>query len=178
MNVGILLVEVNIEADDVILAITLSHEVIYVTCPVLDLLTTGDATVVRPFRQIYFLSAKGELVHPLTVAAKDELGKGAVLPFTVSVTVRIPDAASCQVLSHLLSDALGCIDGLHDTSPDNLKVELCTGRVVVGETVRGFLFPLLGSPVALLLIALFLTDTTRLRAHVHDLFSSCHIRFY
>ena len=88
MNVGILLVEVNIEADDVILAITLSHEVIYVTCPVLDLLTTGDATVVRPF-------AKGELVHPLTVAAKDELGNGAVLPFAVSVTVRVPDAAGC-----------------------------------------------------------------------------------
>ena len=178
MAVGVLLIEMDIEADDILLAITLCHEVVHIPRPVLDVLATGDATVVRPLTQVDFLTAKGELVHPLTVAAKDELGNGAVLPFAVSVTVRVPDAAGCQVLSHLLSNALGCIYRLYDTSPYDLKIELCPGRVIVRETVSGLLFPLLRCPVALLFIALLPADAVCLGAHIHDLFSSCHIRFY
>jgi hypothetical protein len=67
---------------------------------------------------------------------------------------------------------------LHDAATDNLKVELCPCWVVVGKAVTAFPTPVLRRPVALLLITFSLTDTARFRAHIHDLFASCHNLFY
>ena len=67
MNVGIHLIQMDIETQYIVLTIFVSDVLIHVTGPVLDILLSGDMRVICPFIQINDVRAsKSKFMHTFT----------------------------------------------------------------------------------------------------------------
>ena len=151
VHMGVQLVKVYIETDDVIFAPVFTCKPVHVLRPTLYVLVATDMRVVRPVREVHSLVAEGELVHPLPRTAEDDVGYSAE-PRLGESLVGILDATGLQGFRHALPDRLGLIHGHNFPALDYFKVEPFAGAVIIAVPRRPF--PTSFRPVALVLVAL------------------------
>ena len=102
-------------------------------------------------REVYFLVAKGYLVHPLPGASKDDIRHSTELRFG-KPGVGVFDATLTQGFHHAIRYGFGLIHRNNLTSFNDFKVKPFTGAVIVA--VLRCPFPTSFRPVALMLVAL------------------------
>ena len=163
---GVQLVKVYIETDDVIFAPVFTCKPVHVLRPTLYVLVATDMRVVRPVREVHSLVAEGELVHPLPRTAEDDVGYSAE-PRLGESLVGILDATGLQGFRHALPDRLGLIHGHNFPALDYFKVEPFAGAVIIAVPRRPF--PTSFRPVALVLVALAIAHALS-GPDVHNLF--------
>ena len=171
MDVRRALVQMYDKRQDVLLPKPAGEDVIHVSRPALDFLTSVYAPVVGTRGEVDLLSAEGQLAQPLVRAADDEVhhrpDPGALRAGCVGVGY----PARAQVLPEDLRDGLALVHGLDLPAPDDLEVKARARPVDAAVLVRPL--PSLLGPAPLVLVALRGRESF-LRLEVDHLFLRFH----
>ena len=102
MNMRRFLIQMDVEADNVVFSEVFCDEAIYVLCPFLNVLLTSQVRVVCTLGEVNNLIAEGEFKHSFPIATEDELRHSPAFTFDVGSVIRVFDTPGCQVLCQLL----------------------------------------------------------------------------
>ena len=172
MDMRVFLVQMDNEREDILFTPFASHEIIYVTRPILNLRHSFYMSVAILSIKINLLSAKCEFSHTVCRTTEYEVHHSAVLR-RFKPGIRVFDATCCKIFCHTVRQGMVLLDR-NNLAILYLEIQMLTASVVV--PFLHSLIPASVSPVTKLLV----TAISRSFGcpNIHDLFccrthSSC-----